>query len=87
MKANILLVEDNWIAAEVVRTVLERRGHAVMLATTGRQAMEWMSYQSYDLILYARQSRFNYVLVIAMRLRDFLSSSSLDPLTKRDRLI
>ena len=51
MKANILLVEDNWIAAEVVRTVLESRGHAVMLATTGRQAMEWMSYQSYDLIL------------------------------------
>ncbi len=51
MNASILLVEDNWIAAEVVRTVLESRGHTVMLATTGRQAMEWISYQAYDLIL------------------------------------
>jgi CheY-like chemotaxis protein len=51
VKANILLVEDNWIAAEVVQTVLESRQHTVILATTGRQAMEWISYQSYDLIL------------------------------------
>ena len=51
MSANILLVEDNWIAAEVVCTVLESRGHTVMLATTGRQAMEWISSRHYDLIL------------------------------------
>lgn len=51
MATNILVVEDNWIAAEVVRTVLESRGHKVLLATTGRQAMECISNQGYDLVL------------------------------------
>ena len=51
MATNILVVEDNWIAAEVVRTVLESRGYTMLLATTGRQAMEWISDQKYDVVL------------------------------------
>lgn len=51
MTAIILVVEDNWIAGEVARTALESRGHSVLLATTGRIAMEWMSNQPCDLIL------------------------------------
>jgi CheY-like chemotaxis protein len=47
----ILVVEDNWIAAEIVSTTLESRGHSVVLATTGRMAMESLSVQSCDLIL------------------------------------
>lgn len=51
MTTIILVVEDNWIAGEVVRTALESRGHSVLLASTGRLAMEWMSNQNCDLIL------------------------------------
>jgi CheY-like chemotaxis protein len=51
MTTNILVVEDNWIAAEMVRMVLESRGYSVLVATTGRQAMEWISLQEYHLIL------------------------------------
>lgn len=51
MATQILVVEDNWIAAEIVRTTLESRGHAVLLATTGRQAMEWMSNEHCALIV------------------------------------
>ena len=51
MSAIILVVEDNWIAAEVVRTALESRRHVVLLAATGKTAMEWMSNQHCDLIL------------------------------------
>jgi CheY-like chemotaxis protein len=49
--STVLVVEDNWIAGEIVRTALESRGHVVRLATTGRQAMEWMSNERSDLIL------------------------------------
>jgi CheY-like chemotaxis protein len=49
--AIILVVEDNWIAGEIVRTALESRGHSVLLATTGKLAMEWMSERRCDLIL------------------------------------
>ena len=51
MGTQVLVVEDNWIAAEVVRAALESRGHTVLQATTGRQAMEWMSNQNCALIL------------------------------------
>lgn len=51
MSSIILVVEDNWIAAEIVSTTLSSRGHAVVLATTGRMAMECLSAQSCDLIL------------------------------------
>ncbi len=51
MSSIILVVEDNWIAAEVVSTTLGSRGHKVVLATTGRMAMECLSAEACDLIL------------------------------------
>ena len=51
MGSIILVVEDNWIAAEIVSTTLGSRGHSVVLATTGRMATECLSAQSCDLIL------------------------------------
>jgi CheY-like chemotaxis protein len=51
MASNILVVEDNWIAAEIARTALESRGHSVRLAHTGKLAVEMMSNHPCDLIL------------------------------------
>jgi two-component system sensor histidine kinase TorS len=47
----ILVVEDNWIAAEIARTALESRGHSVHLAPTGKVAMELMSNHTFDIAL------------------------------------
>lgn len=51
MSSTILVVEDNWIAGEIARTALESRGHTVLLATTGRLAIEWMANNKCDLVL------------------------------------
>jgi CheY-like chemotaxis protein len=51
MPSRILVVEDNWIAAEIARTALESRGHTVMLAPTGKAAMELMGNHSFDAAL------------------------------------
>lgn len=51
MGSTILVVEDNPIAAEIVSITLTSRGHTVVMAPTGRTAMECLSAQPCDLIL------------------------------------
>jgi len=47
----ILVVEDNWVACEIVKSTLESRGYSVFLAPTGKMALEFMSNHECDLVL------------------------------------
>jgi signal transduction histidine kinase/ligand-binding sensor domain-containing protein/ActR/RegA family two-component response regulator len=47
----ILLAEDNPVNQRLAMRLLERRGHRVDLASSGREAIEWLERKSFDLIL------------------------------------
>ena len=47
----ILVVEDNFVNQKLAKALLERRGHQVSLASTGRQALEILYRETFDLIL------------------------------------
>ncbi len=47
----ILLAEDNPVNQRVAARLLEKRGHRVALAATGREALEWLSRDKFDLVL------------------------------------
>ncbi|HKQ61764.1 MAG TPA: response regulator, partial [Candidatus Polarisedimenticolaceae bacterium] len=48
---HLLLAEDNPINQRVAATVLEKRGHAVVIVASGRQALEAAAAEPFDLIL------------------------------------
>ena len=48
---DILLAEDNPVNQKVATRLLEKRGHRVVLAATGEEALAALSQQSYDLVL------------------------------------
>jgi signal transduction histidine kinase/CheY-like chemotaxis protein len=48
---NILLAEDNRVNQTLAIRLLEKRGHTVVLAETGRAALEAVQRQTFDLIL------------------------------------
>src|SRR4029077_17832270 len=50
-RLNILLVEDNPVNQLVAKRTLERRGHRVVLAETGREAIAVHAEQKFDVIL------------------------------------
>jgi signal transduction histidine kinase/CheY-like chemotaxis protein len=50
-KLYLLLAEDNVVNQRVAMRVLEKRGHKVTLAATGREAFEWFGREHFDLIL------------------------------------
>jgi signal transduction histidine kinase/ligand-binding sensor domain-containing protein/ActR/RegA family two-component response regulator len=47
----VLLAEDNLVNQQLERRLLERRGHRVTIAATGRQALECLERESFDIIL------------------------------------
>ena len=47
----IFLVEDNEVNQEVARTLLEEKGHRVTIAGNGREAVERLEKESFDVIL------------------------------------
>jgi signal transduction histidine kinase/CheY-like chemotaxis protein len=51
MTLTILLAEDNRVNQMVATRLLEKRGHTVVLAETGRAALEAVSKQRFDLVL------------------------------------
>jgi signal transduction histidine kinase/DNA-binding response OmpR family regulator len=51
LRARILLAEDNPVNRKVARLTLERLGHVVETAETGRQAVEAMRTGVYDVVL------------------------------------
>jgi CheY-like chemotaxis protein len=48
---NILLAEDGIVNQRVAVGLLERRGHAVVIANNGREALEALEKQLFDLVL------------------------------------
>jgi signal transduction histidine kinase/CheY-like chemotaxis protein/streptogramin lyase len=47
----VLLAEDNAVNQRLVMRLLEKRGHRVALAASGREALEWFARERFDLIL------------------------------------
>jgi len=47
----ILLAEDNLVNQRLAMRLLEKRGHRVELASSGREAIEWLEKKRFDLIL------------------------------------
>lgn len=47
----ILLAEDNPVNQRLAMRLLERRGHKVDLASSGREAIDWLERERFDLIL------------------------------------
>jgi signal transduction histidine kinase/ligand-binding sensor domain-containing protein/CheY-like chemotaxis protein len=50
-RLRILLAEDNPVNQRVAARLLEKRGHRVALAANGREALEWLEREKFDLIL------------------------------------
>jgi len=50
-RAKILLAEDNPVNQRVAVRILEKQGHHVSLASTGREALDFLNRDSFDLIL------------------------------------
>jgi signal transduction histidine kinase/DNA-binding response OmpR family regulator len=50
-RLQILIVEDDPLNADVARDVLERRRHAVVVAKTGWEAIEYFDRASFDVVL------------------------------------
>lgn len=51
MTQTILIVEDNALSGEMLKRRLESRGYRIVLATTGEQAIEWVTSEKPNLIL------------------------------------
>jgi CheY-like chemotaxis protein len=47
----VLLAEDNLVNQRVALRLLEKRGHCVALAVNGRQALEALTWDQFDLVL------------------------------------
>ena len=47
----ILLAEDNPVNQRLAMRLLEKRGHRVELASSGREAIDWLEKKRFDLIL------------------------------------
>jgi signal transduction histidine kinase/DNA-binding response OmpR family regulator len=50
-RLKILVAEDNAVNGLLAARLLQKRGHAVVMAETGTAALEMMSQQSFDLVL------------------------------------
>src|SRR5688500_739860 len=47
----VLLAEDIVVNQRLARALLERKGHSVAIAQTGKQALEMIQGQTFDLVL------------------------------------
>jgi two-component system, sensor histidine kinase and response regulator len=48
---NILVAEDNFVNQTLIRRLLEKRGHTVVIASNGQEAVQQAMAQSFDIIL------------------------------------
>jgi signal transduction histidine kinase/CheY-like chemotaxis protein len=71
----ILVVEDNEINAEVVKTMLETSGYSVAVATNGQNALNAVTAEEYDLILMDMQMPVMDGITATIKLRNELNYS------------
>jgi CheY-like chemotaxis protein len=71
--ANILLVDDNVHGIVARRTVLEELGYKTIAASSGREALNLVEQNQFDLIVtdYRMPSMDGVALIAALRERDF----------------
>jgi signal transduction histidine kinase/CheY-like chemotaxis protein len=50
-RLNILVAEDNAINQQLLQRILEKRGHSAVVVADGRQALEALGHQDFDLVL------------------------------------
>jgi signal transduction histidine kinase/DNA-binding response OmpR family regulator/ligand-binding sensor domain-containing protein len=50
-RLRVLVAEDNLVNQKVARRLIEKRGHAVTVAANGREAVEALGRESFDLVL------------------------------------
>jgi signal transduction histidine kinase/CheY-like chemotaxis protein len=50
-KLNVLLAEDNPVNQKLAKRLLEKRGHRVALAETGKQVLDLLPQQTFDVVL------------------------------------
>jgi signal transduction histidine kinase/DNA-binding response OmpR family regulator len=48
---SVLVAEDNIVNQRVAMGLLRKRGHRVVLAANGQEALEWLAKESFDLVL------------------------------------
>lgn len=51
LRSRILLAEDNAINQRVAARILEKRGHSVIIAGTGREALDVLEHETVDVVL------------------------------------
>jgi len=51
LNLRVLLAEDNVVNQRLVKRLLEKRGHRVAVAASGREALDWLDREGFDLIL------------------------------------
>ena len=69
-RLHVLVVDDDPVSAEIARDALERRGHAVAVAKTGREAIEAFERADFDAVLMDVQLPDIGGLAITAALRD-----------------
>lgn len=72
--SRILVVEDNQTNQELVKTMLERQGHRVRLASNGQAALRMLKEEQHDLVLMDMQMPVMDGLETTRRWREFEAS-------------
>jgi CheY-like chemotaxis protein len=47
----ILVAEDNAVNQKLASRLIEKRGHSAVVVSNGREALEWLEKQTFDLVL------------------------------------
>jgi PAS domain S-box-containing protein len=50
-RLRLLLTEDNVVNQKLAVRLLEKRGHSVVVAGTGREALDWLARETFDVVL------------------------------------
>lgn len=76
-RGRILVAEDNFVLSRVIQFNLQQAGYEVTLATNGREAIEQLSANSFDLLITDYQMPLNDGAEVCDYVRQTLQNASL----------